>query len=141
MNGRADMEGYLRRLEAFRNNDIERETMVVELVKRLNDLQIQFDQKCIDYEDAVESRRTWQAKAMQSNRDLGEIQRATVSFFSFLAFFHPFVPIPCPLHLLFIYLFFGCPTPLPEPDSLASRNLTSSFLPLSTAIMRTSAMT
>lgn len=136
MNGRADMEGYLRRLEAFRNNDIERETMVVELVKRLNDLQIQFDQKCIDYEDAVESRRTWQAKAMQSNRDLGEIQRATVSFFFFPYFFSTHLS-----YFLALLFFFWLPTALPQPDSLVSRNLTSSFLLLSTAIMLTSAMT
>ncbi|KAK1765606.1 hypothetical protein QBC33DRAFT_454409 [Phialemonium atrogriseum] len=77
MNG--NVESYLHRLEAFRRADFERDAMLAELVKSYHDLHVQYQQKCIDYEDAVESRRSWQSKATQSSRDLGEIQRANES--------------------------------------------------------------
>lgn len=86
MNDPSGLEGYLHRLEAFRKSDIERETMAIELVKKYSELLVLYEQKCVDYDDAVESRRAWQAKATQSNRDLGEIQRASVSPFFFFFF-------------------------------------------------------
>ena len=85
MNGAvASVEPYLHRLELFRRADYERDAMVTDLVKNYKELQVRYEQKCIDFDDAVESRRVWQSRAMQSNRDLTEIQRATVRFLSSL---------------------------------------------------------
>lgn len=78
LSGSSNLGSYLHRLEVFRRVDYERDAMIAELVQKYNELHVQYEQKCIDYDDAVESRRAWQAKAMQSNRDLGEIRGLTV---------------------------------------------------------------
>ena len=90
MNGTSNLvEPYLQRLDVYRRADYERELMIAELIKKYNDLQIDYDRKCVDYDDAVESRRSWQAKATQTTRELGELQRANVgvTFIFFIYFF------------------------------------------------------
>jgi len=72
------------RFELFRKADIERDAMIKELVKSYQTLCLQYEQKCHDYDDAVESRRTWQAKAMQMSREVNELQRVNVSTQSLL---------------------------------------------------------
>ncbi|KAL2753291.1 hypothetical protein ACRALDRAFT_1083047 [Sodiomyces alcalophilus JCM 7366] len=47
---------YLSRLEQFRRNDLERDAMIQELIRRYEDLKKAYSDKCADYNNEVESR-------------------------------------------------------------------------------------
>lgn len=73
------VDEYVQRLDFFRRADCDRDRLIAGLIEKYNELGIRYEQKCVDYEDAVLSRRSWQNKAVQSGRNLEEIQRASVS--------------------------------------------------------------
>jgi hypothetical protein len=76
MNGHA--ESYLDRLQAFRESDKERDALVSDLIKKYQDLQTKYDEKCDDYDNEVESRRIWQSNAKESSRELLTLRQASV---------------------------------------------------------------
>ena len=76
MNGHT--ETYLDRLQSFRESDKERDALVSDLIKKYQDLQTKYDEKCDDYDNEVESRRTWQSSARDSSRELVTLRQASV---------------------------------------------------------------
>jgi DNA repair exonuclease SbcCD ATPase subunit len=76
MNGHAD--NYSERLQAFRDSDKERDELFGSILKNYQDLQAKYDQKCDDYENEIESRRTWQNNAREYNRELTTLRQASV---------------------------------------------------------------
>lgn len=79
MNGHSVVPSYLERLEAFRRSDAERDSLVAELLRGNEELQIKYTEKCDDYNDAVHSRRMWQSKASLVERQLSELVQASGS--------------------------------------------------------------
>ena len=79
MNGHANHTSYADRLEAFRKSDTERDALVAEVIRKYEDLQLKFVEKCDDYNNEVESRRMWQNKASSHERALAEHRQASVS--------------------------------------------------------------
>ncbi|KAF2721236.1 C-x8-C-x5-C-x3-H type zinc finger protein [Polychaeton citri CBS 116435] len=77
------VSGYLDRLDSFRQADRDREAMVTELVQAFEDLQGRYTKKCDDYENEIESRRMWQAKARGLELSLND-QKITSSANSFI---------------------------------------------------------
>lgn len=69
---------YTDRLEIFRRVDAERDGMVEELMRNLEELQLKYSEKADDYNNEVESRRMWQSKANSSERALTEQRQASV---------------------------------------------------------------
>lgn len=78
MNGHSAAMGYAERLEAFRKSDAERDEMVAEIIRNYHQLQLQYGEKCDDYNNEVESRRMWQSKAKTSEVALTEQRQASV---------------------------------------------------------------
>lgn len=79
MNGDGNSAGvYLERLEGFRRSDAARDDMVTELVNKLSHLEAKFNEKCDDYNNEVESRRMWQAKASANERAVTSMKQASV---------------------------------------------------------------
>lgn len=72
--------GYLEKLEGFRRSDAARDEMVTELVNKLSHLEARYNEKCDDYNNEVESRRMWQAKASANERAVTSLKQASVSF-------------------------------------------------------------
>jgi antirestriction protein len=80
MNGTAiPSSGYLDRLEEFRRSDRERDALVEEIIKNYEALRLRYDEKVDDYNNEVESRRMWQAKAKECQTSLAELKQASVS--------------------------------------------------------------
>lgn len=78
MNGHSALGSYQERLEAFRRSDAERDALVTELITKYEELQARYDEKCGDYENEVESRRTWQNAAKSSEREMIALRQASV---------------------------------------------------------------
>lgn len=70
---------YAGRLEAFRQSDRTRDDMVEGLISSYNELQAKYNEKCDDYSNEVEGRRTWQNKAKLAEQALAEQRQAYVS--------------------------------------------------------------
>lgn len=79
MNGHTNQASYGERLEAFRKSDTERDALVAEVIRKYEELQLKFAEKCDDYNNEVESRRMWQNKASSHERALAEHKQASVS--------------------------------------------------------------
>nr|OQO22478.1 hypothetical protein B0A51_10110 [Rachicladosporium sp. CCFEE 5018]OQO25470.1 hypothetical protein B0A51_07339 [Rachicladosporium sp. CCFEE 5018] len=77
MNGH--MDDLTDRLEAFRESDRERDALVTDLIKKYADLQEKYREKCDDYDDAVESRRTHQRNAGDAARELQSLRQTSGS--------------------------------------------------------------
>ncbi|GAB7358130.1 hypothetical protein MBLNU230_g0288t1 [Neophaeotheca triangularis] len=69
--------GYLEKLEGFRRSDAARDEMVTELVNKLSHLEARYNEKCDDYNNEVESRRMWQAKASANERAVTSLKQAS----------------------------------------------------------------
>ncbi|KAI7285903.1 hypothetical protein KC345_g1484 [Hortaea werneckii] len=67
-----DVRSYTERLEGFRKSDAERDALVAELIKNHAALQLKYDEKCEDYNNEVESRRSWQSKFRSSEQALNQ---------------------------------------------------------------------
>ena len=78
MNGTMDLANYQDRLSAFRASDQERDALVTELITKYERLQAKYDEKCDDYENEVESRRTWQNNAKAAEREMVTLRQASV---------------------------------------------------------------
>lgn len=79
MNGHANSSSYYSdRLESFRQSDAERDALVTEVIRKYEELQLKFNEKCDDYNNEVESRRMWQAKARSHEKALTEHKQASV---------------------------------------------------------------
>lgn len=79
MNGHANSSSYYsERLESFRQSDAERDSLVAEVIRKYEELQLKFSEKCDDYNNEVESRRMWQAKARSHEQALTEHKQASV---------------------------------------------------------------
>ncbi|KAK5125458.1 hypothetical protein LTR85_000567 [Meristemomyces frigidus] len=79
MNGHSVPMSYTDRIEIFRRVDAERDGMVAEIMRHLEELQLKYSEKCDDYNNEVESRRMWQSKANTSERALTEQRQASGS--------------------------------------------------------------
>lgn len=78
MNGHSNHTSYAERLEAFRRTDTERDALVAEVIRKYEELELKFAEKCDDYNNEVESRRMWQNKASNHERALAEHKQASV---------------------------------------------------------------
>lgn len=78
MNGHVSSASYLERLESFRRSDTERDNMVAEVIEQYRELKLQYDEKCDDYNNEIESRRLWQSKARESDAALREHRQVSV---------------------------------------------------------------
>jgi len=79
MNGHsAPSSSYEDRLQGFRRSDQERDALVTELITKYAELQTRYDEKCGDYENEVESRRTWQNNAKMYEREMVSMKQASV---------------------------------------------------------------
>jgi len=78
MNGHATPASYRERLDAFRRSDADREDMVNEVIRKYEELKMQYDEKCDDYHNEVESRRLWQSKAREHESALREQRQVSV---------------------------------------------------------------
>ena len=78
MNGHANHSSYGDQLEAFRKSDAERDALVAEVIRKYEELQLKYAEKCDDYSNEVESRRMWQSKASSHERALAEHKQASV---------------------------------------------------------------
>lgn len=72
------VSGYLERLESFRQADKDRETMVTDLVQAFEDLEAKYFKKCDDFDNEIESRRMWQAKARNFELSLNDYKNTSV---------------------------------------------------------------
>ena len=80
MNGHSGtLDSYTERLEGFRRSDAERDALVAELIKNHAALQLKYDEKCEDYNNEVESRRSWQSKFRSSEQALNQQKQVSVS--------------------------------------------------------------
>ena len=79
MNGAAPFQSHGEQLEAFQKQDAARYAFFAEMVRKYEELQIKYDEKCVDYNNEVESRRMWQSKASSSERALTEQKQVSVS--------------------------------------------------------------
>ena len=80
MNGHSGtLDSYTERLEGFRRSDAERDALVAELIKNYAALQLKYDEKCEDYNNEVESRRSWQSKFRTSEQALNQQKQVSVS--------------------------------------------------------------
>lgn len=81
MNGHTNhsSSSYTDRLAAFRASDAERDTLVAEVIRKYEELQLKFAEKCDDYNNEVESRRMWQTKARSNEQALAEHKQVSVS--------------------------------------------------------------
>ena len=80
MNGHVNGTSYGDQLEAFRKSDTERDALVAEVIRKYEELQLRYAEKCDDYSNEVESRRMWQSKASSHERALAEHKQASVRF-------------------------------------------------------------
>ena len=64
MNGDMAVLDIQTRLQAFKESDTERESLVSELVRRFESLQSQYKEKCEDLAEATETRRMWSTRAI-----------------------------------------------------------------------------
>lgn len=52
--------------------------MVTELINKYQELHTKYEEKCDDYDNEVESRRTWQNAAKTSEREMVALRQASV---------------------------------------------------------------
>jgi hypothetical protein len=78
MNGYSTPSHFAVRLASFQKADDERNALFAEVISKYEELQLQYAEKCSDYEDAKESRRTWQLKAGQFERSLADQKQVSV---------------------------------------------------------------
>lgn len=81
MNGHILPSAYKERLDRFKKSDAEREDMLEEIIRNYESLKQEYEEKCDDYNNEVESRRLWQNKAREGARALTEFKQASVSLF------------------------------------------------------------
>lgn len=75
----ATMERYLLKLESFRKTDTERERLITEVLGEYHTLLAEYQRKCDDYANEVESRRMWQQKESIAREEVKESRYAIVS--------------------------------------------------------------
>ena len=79
MNGHSNSSSYYsERLEAFRQSDADRDALVAEVIRKYEEIQLKYDEKCDDYNNEVESRRMWQTKAKSHEQALANHKQASV---------------------------------------------------------------
>ncbi|WPH01358.1 Hypothetical protein R9X50_00420000 [Acrodontium crateriforme] len=79
MNGNTSPPNYQALLEGFRRSDAQRDELVVEIIQNYQKLQSQYDMKCDDYNNEVESRRMWQMKARAAESALSDERQVSGS--------------------------------------------------------------
>ena len=79
MNGHTPSSLCKEKLEAFRKSDAERDSLVEEVLRKYEELQLKFIEKSDDYDNEVESRRMWQGKASTHEKALAEHKQSSVS--------------------------------------------------------------
>ncbi|KAF2484173.1 hypothetical protein BDY17DRAFT_122803 [Neohortaea acidophila] len=72
MNGHATLPSYAEQFDAFRKHDAARDTLIQDVIRAYEELQLKYTEKCDDYSNEVESRRMWQSKASLNERALNE---------------------------------------------------------------------
>ncbi|EMD00486.1 hypothetical protein BAUCODRAFT_20579 [Baudoinia panamericana UAMH 10762] len=70
---------YADRLKAFRKSDEERDSMIAEILRNYEELQLKYNEKCDDYNNEIESRRMWQSKARSTEAAFNEQKQASGS--------------------------------------------------------------
>ncbi|KAI8965412.1 hypothetical protein F5Y11DRAFT_313030 [Daldinia sp. FL1419] len=69
--------GYLARLQNFHQLDKEREDMIKELIAKCDDLEQRFENKSKEYDNEVQTRTIYQARANDATRKLTDIRHKT----------------------------------------------------------------
>ena len=77
-NGNGSSTSYMDHLEAFRKHDTARDTLIQEIIRNYEELQLKYAEKCDDLNNEVESRRMWQGKASLHERALNEQKHVSV---------------------------------------------------------------
>jgi hypothetical protein len=70
---------YVSKFEGFRRSDEEREHMVANLLRRFQDLQTEYQKKCSDYENEVNSRRQYQDEVKRARAEISDARKSKVS--------------------------------------------------------------
>lgn len=78
MNGHATLPSYAEQFDAFRKHDAARDTLIQDVIRAYEELQLKYTEKCDDYSNEVESRRMWQSKASLNERALNEHRQISV---------------------------------------------------------------
>ncbi|KAK8211498.1 hypothetical protein M8818_003151 [Zalaria obscura] len=65
------------KLQFFRNSDAERDQLVQRVLQNYEQLKHEYADKCTDYENEIASRRMWQQKHMQLDRQISESRQAS----------------------------------------------------------------
>ncbi|TDZ37070.1 hypothetical protein C8035_v008222 [Colletotrichum spinosum] len=79
MDSSGDLSKYVQQLEVFRHNDFNRDQMIQDILRRYDQLQRQYLEKCDDYSNEVESRRMWQTKAQNLGAQVTSLSKANES--------------------------------------------------------------
>lgn len=75
----ATLQDYSLKLEGFRHSDRLREELITDVLRKYDSLLADFDRKCDDYNNEVESRRMWQQKESLARNEVKQTRYATVS--------------------------------------------------------------
>ena len=73
------VEHYSLKLDAFRRSDNDREAMIKDVLRKYDILLAEYQRKCDDYDNEVESRRMWQQKEYLARNEVKQSRYATVS--------------------------------------------------------------
>lgn len=73
------MQHYSLKLDAFRRSDNEREAMITDILRKYDKLLSEYQRKCDDYDNEVESRRMWQQKEALARNEVKQSRYAIVS--------------------------------------------------------------
>lgn len=73
------MEHYSSKLEAFRRSDAQREELITDVLRKYDLLLAEYQRKCDDFNNEVESRRMWQQKESLARNEVKQTRYATVS--------------------------------------------------------------
>lgn len=75
----SSIEYFTTKLETFRGIDREREELITEVLRKYDGLLTEYNRKCDDYENEMESRRMWQQKELLARNEVKESRYARVS--------------------------------------------------------------
>lgn len=77
------------KMQAYRQADAEREALLVDIIEKYEGLLREYNQKCDDYRNEVESRRMWQQKELAARKEVKDTRQAQVGTVSFDDYYFP----------------------------------------------------
>lgn len=78
LNGHSSSTSHEDQLQQFKKNDEARDTLIRDIIRNYEELQLKHREKCDDYSNEVESRRMWQGKAKDHEQALNQQKQASV---------------------------------------------------------------